>query len=382
MKLPAVTNHRLFRPAVGAALTVVCGLALWQMPLGERWVNASYDYLFRFGERDVANQVEVVLILMDNEAYDRFDQVRNEPWDRALHATLLNRLADDGCPLVVFDSFFNQPREPAKDTALAEALRRLPHVVLMAELAGATLQHADGKLLSLDTARPDPPADLFLDAAGTNNWGVAWHDRDLDKRVRRHWPFPASRPTSYDSLPWAAARWADAKLDASPQWVRYYGPKGAWTSLSYAFAEEKVTNYFSDKFVFIGNKPATTIPDDGEDDEFQTPYTRWTGESTGGVEILATEFLNLVNGDWLRRLPWPMEFVVLIASGLALSFGLWRLRAMAACGLACGSAFALTLVGVSFSHFADYWFPWLVIVGGQVPCALAWSLLPNLRRVA
>src|SRR6185436_8651819 len=145
-----MTSHKMFRPAVGAALTVLCGIALWQMPLGERWVNASYDYLFRFVEREVT--IPVVVILMDNEAYDRFDQVRNEPWDRAFHAELLNRLADDECPLVVFDSFFEQPREPAKDAALAKALRRLPRVVLMAELAGATLQHADGKLSNLDSA--------------------------------------------------------------------------------------------------------------------------------------------------------------------------------------------------------------------------------------
>jgi hypothetical protein len=33
-------------------------------------------------------------------------------------------------------------------------------------------------------------------------------------------------------------------------------------------------------------------------------------------------------------------------------------------------------------HISNYWFPWMVIVGGQVPCALAWSLLPSLRRRA
>ncbi len=36
----------------------------------------------------------------------------------------LNRLADDGCALVVFDSFFQQPCDPTTDNALAEAMRR------------------------------------------------------------------------------------------------------------------------------------------------------------------------------------------------------------------------------------------------------------------
>src|SRR3989449_10713172 len=100
---------KLGRLAVAAGPAIVCGLALWSVPLGERWVNASYDYLFRFGARAVTNKV--VLILMDNEAYDHYGQVRRPPvWDRGWHAELLNRLAKDGCPLGVFDSFFCEPR--------------------------------------------------------------------------------------------------------------------------------------------------------------------------------------------------------------------------------------------------------------------------------
>ncbi len=45
---------------------------------------------------------------MDNEAFDQFHQVRGQPWDRSLHVRLLNRLADDGCALVVMDSLFHE----------------------------------------------------------------------------------------------------------------------------------------------------------------------------------------------------------------------------------------------------------------------------------
>ena len=63
----ALREHKFFKPALGAGLAMLCGLALWEMPLGEPWVNASYDYLFRFGCRMPTNQV--VLLLMDNESY-------------------------------------------------------------------------------------------------------------------------------------------------------------------------------------------------------------------------------------------------------------------------------------------------------------------------
>ncbi len=250
------------------------------MPLGDPWVNASYDYLFRFGARAVTNRV--TLILMDNEAYDHFHQVRGQPWDRGLHAQLLNRLADDGCGLVVFDSFFLQPGDPTTDEALAQAMRRQRHIVLGA-------QQAEVIYSTLNGVQPTLPYERFLDAAGTN-WGVAC--LDPEPIVRRHWPFPSPGP--HPSLPWTAARLAGASLSEIPQerWLRYYGRDGAATRLSYRFALDRPTNYFRDQIVFIGTAPKTLMPG-SEKDKFNTPYTRWTKESTGGVEILLTSFLNL-----------------------------------------------------------------------------------------
>jgi hypothetical protein len=74
VKVKAIGQHEFFKSALGAAVAVLCGLMLWQMPLGEPWVNASYDDLFRFGAHAVTNRV--TLILMDNEAYDYFHQNR------------------------------------------------------------------------------------------------------------------------------------------------------------------------------------------------------------------------------------------------------------------------------------------------------------------
>src|SRR5262245_45697434 len=74
--------NRLFRPAVGAALAVVCGLFLWRAKPGEAWEHASYDYLFRFGGRALTNKI--VLVLMDNSA--RLELLKpGAEWDRSLH---------------------------------------------------------------------------------------------------------------------------------------------------------------------------------------------------------------------------------------------------------------------------------------------------------
>jgi CHASE2 domain-containing sensor protein/class 3 adenylate cyclase len=360
---------RFLRPATGAALTALCGLMLFTMPFGERWTHASYDYLCRFGSRTVTNKV--VLVLMDNEARDKLQQPREQRWDRSIHAKLLNRLADEGCPLVVLDAFFRQSGEGASDQSLIAALRRLQHVVLMAEQAGAA--HP-----GLAAARPIFPTEALLAAAGTN-WGVAWYDADLDLVVRRHWPFPSPGP--YPSLPWTAARLAGANLSDVPKerWLRYYGANGAWANLSYHLAFQETSNYFHDKVVFIGNKPATTLPD-GEKDKFRTPFTSWTGETASGVELHATAFLNLVNSDWLQRPPWAMELVLILLAGAGFGATLCRFRPLIAVGVAVASVLIVGIGAVLLSYFTGFWFPWLVVAGGQVPCALAWALSPAPAR--
>jgi hypothetical protein len=96
---------------------------------------------------------------------------------------------------------------------------------------------------------------------------------------------------------------------------------------------------------------------------------------------MATEFLNLMNGEWLRRPPQWVELLGLVAAGALLGAGLCRVRPLPACGFAAGTAVAITLGAVSLSHFTNFWFPWLIIAGGQVPCALASTfLLSNISR--
>jgi CHASE2 domain-containing sensor protein len=358
----AVTERKLSKPALGAGLAMVCGLALWGTRVGQGWVNASYDYLFWFGAREVTNSV--VLVEMDNVSFDTFHQERGKPWDRARHAEMLNKLADGGCRLAVLDTFFGTTNNPAQDEALAAAMRRLRTLALLA-------WQEDTDLPDVAAASPHPPAELFLAAAGTNNWGVA----RSEPVARRHWPFPAPGP--YPSLAWTAARLAGAKLSTEPQqqWLRYYAPGGAWSRLSYVRALAQDANYFQDRVVFIGGSPQSKEASSPEEDKFRTPYTRWNdGQAVGGVEIMATEFLNLVNGDWLRRPPWWVEMGLLSLSGVVLGGGFCRVRWPLACGLAAAAALAAMVAAVLLSYATNYWFPWLVIAGGQVPCALVWAV--------
>jgi hypothetical protein len=233
------------------------------------------------------------------------------------------------------------------------------------------------------SARPALPFEPFLSAAGTN-WGVGWLCPDLDGIVRRHWPFPS--PGMYPSLYETAARLAGTNSNPAvcEKWLRYYGPEGPWNRVGYRYALDQPTNYYRNRIVFIGKRFANPSAD-AEPDQFRTPYTRWTGETTGGVEIMATSFLNLMNQDWLRRPAWWIEALTLVAAGALLGGTLCQVRPLSALLLAAAAALAVALAAVAGTHVSNYWFPWLVVSGGQVPCALSFALVTELldrRRAA
>src|SRR6185437_3329908 len=87
-------------------------------------------------------------------------------------------------------------------------------------------------------------------------------------------------------------------------------------------------------------------------------------------------------GDWLERPPLWAEAIVVILAGILLGGGLCRLRPLPAIWTALAVAVAVTLGSVSWSYFGNHWFPYLVIVIGQVPVALAWAIfMPAFHRV-
>ncbi len=359
MNLRSAINHRFFPPLLGAVISALCGLVLWKLPAGEAWADASYDYLFRFATRAVTNQV--ALIQLDGASYSALDQQRGQPWDRELHAQLLNKLSDDGCALVVFDILFRDPGASEKDEALARAIRRHGRVALMARLVEP--EHPDLRGVQIEL-----PHQRFLEQA---QWGIGNAGVPLGSIVRRHWPFPAPDST-YQSLAWTAAKMAGADLPAQPveQWLRYYGEGGPWARYSYHLALAKPPRYFRNAIVFIGGQPESLDPGLVEQDKFSTPYSRWNDKGVGGVEIVATTFLNLLNRDWLERTPeWLEGLAIVLLGGLIGAFVVvasLRRGMLRASGMG-----ALILVGAaSLSYFTRYWFPWLIVAGAQVPCAV------------
>src|SRR5690349_15772441 len=74
---------------------------------------------------------EVLVVSMDRESSERLNLSPNpDRWPRSAHAALIDRLAQLGAQVIVFDVYFIEPRSAAEDGSLAKAIHEARNVVL------------------------------------------------------------------------------------------------------------------------------------------------------------------------------------------------------------------------------------------------------------
>lgn len=352
-----------------AAIVIVIVLAGWlasALPGLNRW---SFDVLQRFLPGHT--HPDPVIIVMDEHAMRDYQQ-EPDTWDRSLHARLLRRLTVDQPRVVVFDVFFAEAKDPAKDRLLAEAMRENGRVVLAGDRVET--KPAPGTTLV-------PPLELFETNAAA--WGTAKVRADAAFVVRAYDPGNAER----ESLAWAAARIAGGPVTRDPprrlterRWLNYYGTDRpfAHLTMSYTNAEAAAPGRFRDKAVIIGGQPETLAAGQVTD-VFGTPFTRWNNRFISGVEITATAYANLMHDEWLRQLSRPAELGLLLLSGalLGLAATRWRPRPAIAFCLAMTAGWSLASIGLGV--WTQTWFCWAALPAAQFPCAL---LISARRRAA
>jgi CHASE2 domain-containing sensor protein len=353
-------------------LVGLTGLILLASPFGEGLSRLSYDLLFAL-RPDVPVE-DVVIVQMDEESHRVLGQSTGSPWDRALHARLIDQLTAWGAKAVAFDILFLGERDAAADARLVRAARASGRVVFAAVMNPETPR---GELLGWQLLKP------FRALAEVAPSGVA-EEATEDRAVRRqYWnpQFPAA-----NSLAWETARLA-GQQPASPindRWVNYYGPPGWIPRISYHRVLENdptLHSAISNKVVFVGAAYAVGFTGGKIGDEFRTPFTRWTGRLSSGVEVVATTYLNLARQDWLVR-PGPMgECGIVLVSAVLLGLGLAGCRPLVALVLALLTSGSFTALALFLAWNQHVWFPWFIIVGAQVPCGLAWAWFAHMQQL-
>jgi len=363
-------SQALIAAIVVALLMAALGFAFQAYPIGRALVHSSYDALLVLrGDRKAD---EAVIVYLDERSHDELKQPLNAPWDRKLHAQLIDRLTTAGARAIVFDIVFSDPSVagPESDEVLAQAIRTSGRVILA----------ADSVPVSPTEKQTAPPIKLLRDSATDDNIGSAEVTPDADLVVRKH-----TTESELPSLSWVAARFVGARVatNESPdavRWLNYYGPPGSVLSVSYcdALKPGKVEDsFFRDKVVFVGSRIITKFAGERKD-EYRTPFGFFVTKGAmfvPGVEIQATACMNLLREDWLRRLPLGVELAVVVVAGLLVGFGLMRLQPLTAAGVA--AAILILLFGVCYLAVLNLsWFVFFIVVV-QVGFALVISVAYN-----
>lgn len=367
-----------------AALLLAGVVACLGIALKNRLAGPSYDALHVLAGRQTMAIADspVVIVYLDLPAYAAAHQDPNQPWPRELYAHLLQRLTQAGVRAVLFDIVFgNAGPDPEADRQFADAIRDNGGVVLALEFNATSVVPDDRhNWARLDTVTPVYAP--FAGPAAARGIASQWIE---DDEVVRHY-LAGFNFDRQPTLTWAAATWLqlpatrapDALAQANQKWLRYYGPPLTipHVNVSQALATNGVADdFFHNKIVLVGARPQVERFN-ARKDEFRNPFHSWQYDNyfMPGVEVHATEMLNLLRGDWLGRTTVAAENGWLVLVALGFSVGLMRLRPLPATAIALagmGLVPALALAGFA----RGLWFPWIVVSAVQIPAALFGSWL-------
>ncbi len=369
-------------------MVLVVGLALLQpgSRVGKALIRASYDWSLdlALNERPSIRNSDVAIIYLDEASHRVLKQPLDKPWDRELHARLVDRLSEDRARAVVFNIVLSELGSNLKaDKALADAMARNGKVLLGAQVSYSDSMSGEEAAVERTLTRPN---ELFRNAAA--GWGFAMLEREPDFTVRKHEHDSAEFRTPGQkrySLSWSAAKLVGLGVTKAPgaekkeRWVNYYGPPETVPSVSYAKALAPgglSKGFFQNKIVFIAARPNAGSYNERRDD-LRSPYSATQPEFQfmPAVEVHATQFLNLERTDWLSRLPLEAEGGVLVIVAVLFGFGLFWFRPLPATGMAVVGVLASLLGALVVSGRVNVWFPWLIIVAAQIPLALLWCIV-------
>ena len=296
------------------------------------------------------------------------------PWPRAVHATLLSRLADARPKAIGLDVTFSEPDpDPAQDRLLAQQLARAAPVVLSVDwmVAGPA---QPPRLLTPVTGLP-PGVRLGTAEASVDADGVMRHA--FLSAGSPQMPVPhmavallqAAGESAAPGLPVSVDD--DQNLSAGP-WqrggrflVRYAGPPGQLDRVSYvdvlrgAVPPERLAG----RYVLVG-MTAT-----GLGDTVATPVNRQR-HAMPGVEVLGHALYTLRSGDTVRAASPLASAGLSAALVLLLVAGIQRLGARWALALAVGAM--PVVIGASLLALGMGW--WWSPVSWVLAAALAYPL--------
>ncbi len=430
-------NNRFSRALVIALVTACVGYGIFYKTDLE--TARGLDTLFKLrGSRTPPS--EVVVVAMDEKSDTKLDVYTDLTGWRRFHARLIQELQRQGVALIIFDLQFiaSQPdHDPALAAAIAEAGNVLvTDCVQTTTSARDQCSKANKKTFS-NTENGNQPASVKkppiewkrIPPNGVLSSAVLDHapfllSNDAENAVVREvwtffnrldeapslpvltWFYYLQRSGALDgiALPKQLSAWlaeqrtqclASARqlknsglikdsLTASIEEVLcsddshhldFYGPPKTFRMESYSDVYEGKVDNLSGKIVFVGKAYRKDLPK--REDYFDTPLmTTQTGRMSG-VEIMATQFANLLEGRFITEPMWHSLILLLFGLLVGLVFTQFAgFTGIIICALLSGA-----YVGLAVWCFSSYgaWLPIVVPILIQLPLAWLMALLWSRR---
>jgi hypothetical protein len=355
--------------------TALIGLALallaWAIVQGNwawRLERTLSDMALALAPRPVP--ADIVVIAIDDAS---LTAIGRWPWRRAVHTTLLERLAQARPRAVLLDLVLSEPDpDPQQDALLARALRAAAPVVLPLHwhaVPGEAPRILDAAGVLRDAVRP-AQADLALDVDGILRH--AFLSAGVGERRLPHAALALLaaageaplRQVEVERAP-EAARHADAWQRDERVPIRFQGAPGHLQRVSYVdvLKGSVPAATFSGKYVLIGMAAV------GLGDAYATPVSALGGPMPG-VEVTGQLLQSLRSGDLLRPSPRWRDALVSALAALALVWGVSQLAPRRALALALASAVLAVLGAVA----AMRWGHWINPLGFTAAALLAYPL--------
>ena len=265
------------------------------------------------------------------------------PWPRRMHGELLEQLNRAGAMVVAFDILLSEPSNEEDDRLFATAISQAGNVVLTADLAYQESQYVR-QWLRVE------PIDAFKQAGAAN--GLATIPRDADLVLRR---VPEGRDVFWREIMRRANLVRPGLVEEPPslegKMIGYVGPDHTFPYVSYYQALHANTDLppdiFRDQIVLVGRNVRSAIETGGNEDNFATPFTGWTGWLTPGAEVHANVLESALSRRSITPLTWVWNLALITFSVVASAILMRRWRPFTSAA----AAFAL----LAAILFGDWW---------------------------
>ena len=428
-------NRLFLRVLIIALISLLLGASIDSLANLETKLGLEFLFRVRGTQKPPA---DAVIVAMDEASETRLNVGNDLTRWRAYHAQLIRQLQRQGALLIVFDLQFIKS-DPVHDPALAKAMRAAGNVLLTecvqkfrsgtqdffgreecseSNKQPAVLREGEpGAPLSeqLVAMRKISPTAVLLESVLDHTPFFLSNDTE-DALVLENWTFFDSlaelpglpvlvwfhylqrtgaladinpdRPFSVwlteqrRSCPIALEASAHSKQIADlicrgdSRYLNYYGPPQTLRMESYGDVYDGKVTDLRGKVVFVGKANRQYSP--GKTDFFPTPYSDSHTGKMAGVEIMATQFANLIE-DRFIEIPVPF-WKIYGLFGLLLALLLTRLSGWVGilASLSIGGAYA----GLAVWAFGQrhWWLPVAVPLLIQLP--LSWLLAQACSRYA